>query len=146
MLSRCGIERGKIEAKIGDLDKAFGFVERAHKILARGKPTHASAMAGLYNQGCVRQQQGRLEEALALFNEAMSLAQLNEANRGNDGETVRIKRRIGQIFEKLGKKVEGEAYLETAGKSKRTLEQTGDYPQGLEGDESWDIFLGLLYR
>ena len=91
-------------------------------------------------------QRGDEEEALRYFRDALTICQFNEAQRGNMGESARIKWRMSQLMEKQGLVDEAKVYREAGENTKKELAVTGDYPKGVTEDDSWDIFLGLLYR
>ena len=107
---------------------------------------HSSVMAIRYQQGLVWTQQGGEKEALRYFRDALATCEFNEARRGNKGESARLKWRMSQIMEKQGLVDEAKAYRAAAEETKEELMATGDYPTGVSEDDSWDVFLGLLYR
>lgn len=139
-------ERARIAARHDDFDEAYKLNEQAYELMAPGKPTHSSVMATRYQQGWVSMQRGDEEEALRYFRDALTICQFNEAQRGNMGESARIKWRMSQLMEKQGLVDEAKVYREAGENTKKELAVTGDYPKGVTEDDSWDIFLGLLYR
>ena len=139
-------ERAKIAARHGEFEEAYRLNERAYELMSPGKPTHSSVMATRYQQGWVCMQKGDDIEALRYFRDALTICQLNEVQRGNKGESARVKWRMSQIMEKQGLAEEARTYREAAEKTKKELAATGDYPKGVTEDDSWDAFLGLLYR
>lgn len=139
-------ERAKIAARHGDFDQAYNYNERAYELMSPGKPTHSSVMATRYQQGWLAMQRGNEVEAPRYFRDALTICQLNEAQRGNKGESARVKWRMSQIMEKQGLTDEAKTYREAGEETKKELAATGDYPKGITEDDSWDVFLGLLYR
>lgn len=114
--------------------------------MSEGKPNHSSVSASLYRQGWVFLQQEKLDDALLQFDKALAICQLNEPQRGNAGESARILWRMAQIYEKKGQVEDAKTFIDAAEKIKRTLQATGDYAHVVHLDDSWDSFLGLLYR
>ena len=139
-------ERAKIAARQGELEQAYRLNERAYELMSPGKPTHSSVMAARYQQGWICMQRGDDTGALRYFRDALTICQLNEVQRGNQGESARVKWRMSQIMEKQGFAEEAKSYREAGEKTKKELAATGDYPQGITEDDTWDVFLGLLYR
>lgn len=136
-------ERAKIAARHGEFEEAYRLNERAYALMSPGKPTHSTIR---YQQGWICMQRGDDIEALRYFRDALTISQLNEVQRGNKGESARVKWRMSQIMEKQGLAEEARTYREAAEKTKKELAATGDYPKGITEDDSWDLFLGLLYR
>ena len=66
--------------------------------------------------------------------------------RGNGGESARVQWRMSQIMEIQGLVEEANTYREAGGKTKKELAASGDYPKGITEDDTWDVFIGLLYR
>ncbi|KAI9671547.1 MAG: hypothetical protein M1817_003599 [Caeruleum heppii] len=142
----CKYELGKIAAQQEDLSRAYELYQHAYRLVSPSKPTHSSVMATLYHQGLVCMQRDEDEEALRHFRDALTICQLNEAQRGNQGESVRVKWRMSQIMERQGLADEAQAYRAAAEETKQRLQATGDYAVGITADDSWDTFLGILYR
>ena len=85
-------------------------------------------------------------DALRHFRDALTICQLNEVRRGNKGEFARVKWRMSQIMERQGLAEEAKTCRKAAEKTRNELAVTGDFPKGIPEDDSWDVFLGLLYR
>ena len=139
-------ERAKIAVRHGELEEAYRLNERAYELMSEGKPTHSSVMATRFQQGRICMQRRDDTEALRCFRDALTICQLNEVQRGNKGESARVKWRVSQIMERQGHAEEAKTYREAAEDTKMELAATGDYPKGIPEDDSWDVFVGLLYR
>jgi tetratricopeptide (TPR) repeat protein len=154
LLQRCAYELAKIAAKQGHFKKAYDLNERAYKCISSGKPTHTSVMATQYRQGyvcmqtedCKNEEDRNFDEALRHLRDALTICQLHEVRRGNKGESARVKWRTSQILVKQGLESEARTFRESAQKTKKELRDTGLYPDPAGEEESWDCFLGLLYR
>ncbi|KAL9039792.1 MAG: hypothetical protein Q9214_004731 [Letrouitia sp. 1 TL-2023] len=99
-------ERAKI-ARVHkkDLNLAYELCERAYDLMSPGKPTHSSVMAIHYQKGLVCSARGDSDsdiEAIQHFRNALTICQLNEAQRGNQGESARVKWRLSQVLERQG--------------------------------------------
>ncbi|KAL9612957.1 MAG: hypothetical protein Q9167_002486 [Letrouitia subvulpina] len=153
MASKVMYERAKI-ARVHkkDLKLAYELCERAYDLMSPGRLTHSSVMATCYQKGLVCSARGDSDsdiEAMQHFRNALTICQLNEAQRGNQGESARVKWRLSQVLERqVGQKKKDEAgrLAEEARHIKNELSATGDYPMGRTEDEEWDAFVGLLYR
>ncbi|KAL8647404.1 MAG: hypothetical protein Q9210_005582 [Variospora velana] len=129
-------ERAKIAARHSNFNKAYNYNEQAYKLMSPGKPTHSSVMATRYQQGWVAIQRGNEVEALRYFRDALTICQLNKAQRGNKGESARVKWRMSQIMENQGLADEAKTYREAGEETKKELTATGDYPKGITEDNS----------
>ncbi|KAI1171207.1 P-loop containing nucleoside triphosphate hydrolase protein [Nemania sp. FL0916] len=139
-------ERAKIAAIQGKLDEATMLNHKALEIFCKGDPAHWSVGASLYRQGCVLLLGGKYNDALHEFERARAVCQLNEADRGNAGDSARILWRMAQVHKHNGNEEEARTLLETAEGIRGELLATGDYAW-VEGDEdSWDSLVGLVYR
>lgn len=143
---RCALERAKIAVRQGDLAKAHELNEKSYKLVSMGKPTHSSVMASRYRQAVVCMQQGDDNAALNHLQYALQICQLNEAQRGDKGESARVKWRLAQIFDRKGFENEAKLFREDAEETKRQLDGTGNYTSGIKGDDSWDVYLSILCR
>ena len=143
---RVAYERAKIALIHNDLDEASRLNNRAYELMSPDKPSHSSVMATKYLQGKINMLRGDDEEALRSFREALTICQINEVQRGNQGESARVKWRLSQILEKQGHCAQAKGYRDAAEETKKTLVATGDYAMGVTEEDSWDTFLGLLYR
>ena len=115
-------------------------------LVSAGKPTHSSVSASTYRLGWVCLLKQDYDMALMHFEKALAICQLNEPQRGNAGESARVKWRMAQIYEQRGQLEDARAFREAAEKTKKTLLETGDYAVVDDEDSSWDALIGLLYR
>ena len=143
---RVAYERAKIALIHSDLDEASKLNNCACELMSPGKPNHSSVMATRYLQGRINLLRGDDEAALVSLRDALTICEVNEAQRGNQGESARVKWRMSQILERQGMAAEAKETLDAAEETKKTLAATGDYAKGLTEDDSWDTFMGLLYR
>lgn len=92
------------------------------------------------------------EEVLHHFRSALAICHVNEIQRGNEGESARVKWRMATVMEAQGLKDEEAKLRGSAVEMRRRLRGTGEYPTvGLsvedeEDEEGWDCLLGMLYR
>ncbi|KAI1350066.1 TPR-like protein [Xylaria sp. FL0043] len=128
-------ERAKIAAAQGKLEEAIALNQRALELVRRGKPTHSSVIASHYQQGRVFYLMGKHDEALQELEKAHTICQLNESTRGNSGSLLHYK-----------KMDEAKAFFDTARKIGNDLLATVDYASVKDDEDSWDNFVGLLYR
>ncbi|KAF1957122.1 TPR-like protein [Byssothecium circinans] len=139
-------ERAKIAAREGNDKEAYSLLEKAYQLVSKGKPTHSSVMAVRYQQACACIRMGNDNQAEKHLNEALAICQLNELQRGNKGESARVKWRLSQIMTRRGLMEDAKMLRDDAEETRKALEQTGDYASGQTGDSAWDVFMGLLYR
>lgn len=144
--SRVTYERAKIAARAGKYQEAYDLLEKAHSLVSKGKPTHSSVMAVRYQQACACLNMDQDTEAERHLKEALAICQLNELQRGNKGESARVKWRLSQLMTRKGLVAEAKAMKEDADATRTALDKTGDYNREQTGDAVWDVFLGLLYR
>jgi tetratricopeptide (TPR) repeat protein len=137
---------GKLAACQNELDEAYAHFERAVKLMSDGKPTHASVGAARYQQGCVRMRQENDLDALRLFRDALTICQMNEAGKGTQADSARVKWRMSQVMERQKMAAEAKAYREAAEATKKTLLATGLYARGVGEEQEYDSLIGLLYR
>ena len=137
-----------ITAWRGALASAARLSREAQALVSVGKPTYASVMATLYRQGWIAILQGDNDAALRYLEMALAICQLNEAHRGNAGESARVQWRISQVYERKGMVEEASQLREMAERVKTELLETGDYAIVQDDDEEagWDALVGLLYR
>ena len=83
-----------------DLEKASRLNNIAHELMSPGKPTHSSVMATRFLQGRIRKIQGNDIEALRNLRDALTICQFNMVQRGNQGESARVKWLLSQIMER----------------------------------------------
>ena len=102
-------------------------------------------MAVRYRQAVACMGMGSNDLAEKHLNEALAICQLNEVQRGNKGESARVKWRLSQILAGRGEMRDAEALQIDADQTKLELEKTGEYAKQT-GEDAWDVFLGLLYR
>jgi tetratricopeptide (TPR) repeat protein len=141
---------GKILAREGNLDEALKYLQRAVDFMSDGKPTHASVGAAKFQQGVVYMLYGNEErdmEALRSFRDALSIAQMNEAGKGTQADSARVKWRMSQVMERRGMAAEAKAFNKAAEATKKKLLATGLFAQ-VSGEEEleYDSLVGLLYR
>lgn len=139
-------ERAKIAAWRGSLEEAAELNLKAMRLVSKGKPNHSSVSATLYRQGWVLLSQQDYDDALIQFDKALAICQLNEPQRGNSGESARIRWRMAQIHELKGQWEDAKAFMDSAQESKTALLDSGEYAHVEDEDSSWDALLGLLYR
>ena len=144
--SRVIYERAKIAARAGEHQKAYDLLETAYGLVSKGKPTHSSVMAVRYQQACACLNMDKDAQAEKHLKEALTICQLNELQRGNKGESARVKWRLSQVLTRKGLIKEAKAMKDEADKTRMFLDSTGDYNREQTGDAVWDVFLGLLYR
>ncbi len=140
---------GKIAARENCLEEAFNYLQRAVELVSVGKPTHASVGAAKFQQGVVcllQETEDKDMEALRLFRDALSNAQMNEAGKGNQADSARVKWRMSQVMNRLGMTAEGKAFGESANATKVKLLATGCYAHGCNEEQEYDSLVGLLYR
>jgi len=88
---------GKIAARESKLDEAFKYLQTAVDLMSVGKPTHASVGAAKFQQGVVYMlynEDKKDIEALGLFRDALCIAQSNEAGKGTEADSARVKWRM----------------------------------------------------
>jgi tetratricopeptide (TPR) repeat protein len=122
LFNRSSYMLGKIAALENQLDEAFTYQQRAVDLMSVGKPTHASVGA------------------------AKSIAQMNEAGKGTQADSARVKWRMSQVMERQGMAAEAIAFRDAADATKRELLATGLFAQGSGEDQEYDSLVGLLYR
>ncbi len=140
---------GKIAARESDFDKASEHLQRAADLLSVGKPTHASVGAAKFQQGVVCMLKNKEEEdmeALRLFKDALSIAQMNEVGKGTQADSARVKWRMSQVMARQKMTAEAKALGDAAEATKQKLLATGLYAQGFGEDQEYDGLVGLLYR
>lgn len=146
---------GKIAMKQGQLAIANTHFQKAYDYIHPGKPTHQSVMAVLYHQGMLRLAEGKAgqldehqadEQALTYFGRCLTICQINESKRGDQGESARVKWRMSQVLDRQGKTNEAAAFRDAAENTKVALEHSGLFPHVDDPESSWDCFLGQLYR
>lgn len=142
---------GKIAIAEGDFEAASEHFGRAFNLMSVGKPTHQSVAATRYHQGLILLQregdpQVKDSEAFALFQHSLRICQLNEARRGDQGESARVKWRISEILKRQNRLTEAQTYRTAAEKTKSELEATRLYPTAPDYVQSWDCFTNLLDR
>ncbi|KAF9736048.1 hypothetical protein PMIN01_05963 [Paraphaeosphaeria minitans] len=86
------------------------------------------------------------EKALTCFERCLTICQINEPKRGDQGESARVMWRISQVLNRQRKIKEAAAFHDAAEKTKSTLEKPGEFPHVDDYENSWDCFLGQLYR
>ncbi|CAK7241120.1 MAG: hypothetical protein STHCBS139747_002578 [Sporothrix thermara] len=153
---------GKIAIEERDWDEAERQLQRAYDLQYPGKPTHQSVASALYHQArlCVlrpvdgggdeeearKQRERNDEKALGYLKKALSITQFNEARRGDQGESARVKYKIADILERQGKVQEAATYRADAVAIKKKLEATKRYPKAPDEDQEWDCFSDLVDR
>lgn len=137
---------GKIAAGQNELDEAYAHFERAAKLMSNGKPTHASVGAARFQQGRVRMRQGNDIDALRLLRDALTICQMNEAGKGTQADSARVKWRMSQVMERQKITAQAKAYREAAEATKKALLATGLYARGVGEEQEYDSLVGLLYR
>lgn len=144
----------KIFYKQHNCERALYYAQHAYDCMAPGKPNHATVIATRFLQAIILIARGEEsgdrdaddKEALRHLSDALTMCQLNEVQRGNQGESARVKWRMSQILERQGHLAEAKVFLKAAEEAKRSLQTTGDYPIPADEEESWNALVGLLYR
>jgi tetratricopeptide (TPR) repeat protein len=139
-------ERSKIAALQGKLDEAYQLSKEAHDLVSVGKPTHASVMATQYRMGCIAMLQGDHYTALEHLKRALVISQLNEAQRGNAGESSWVRWRMAELYENDGNLEDAQILRDSALATKKDLLAGGEYAIVEDADGSWGALVGLLYR
>lgn len=102
---------GKIAMKQGDLKVVNTSFQKAYEFIQPGKPTHQLVMAVLYHQGMLRLAEGKAglldkqqanEQALSYLGRCLTICQINESKRGDQGESARVKWRISRVLNQQG--------------------------------------------
>lgn len=140
---------GKIAAREKNLDDASRHLQRAVDLMSVGKSTHASVGAAKFQQGVVGMLKSKEKEdmdALRLFRDALSIAQMNEAGKGTQADSARVKWRMSQVMERQGMTAEAKAFGDAAEATKKKLLATGLFAQGSGEEQDYDGLVGLLYR
>lgn len=142
---------GKIAAKEGQWQQAADYLQRAYDLQYPGKPTHQSVASARYHQALVCLQKpgaesGSDEQALRYLRQALEITQFNEARRGDQGESARVKWLISKIWERQGRAEDAEIYRTEALKTKKELERTGRHPKSPDAEQEWDCFSDLVDR
>lgn len=96
--------------------------------------------------GCIPMLLEEYDLALQHLKRTLAICQLNELQRGNAGESARVRWRISQVYEKMGNPQDAQAFYEGAVKEKEKLLVTGEYTISDDEEASWDASVGLLYR
>ncbi|KAK3291921.1 P-loop containing nucleoside triphosphate hydrolase protein [Chaetomium fimeti] len=144
-------ERAKIAAQQGDLETAAKLGRKAHKLLAAGKPTHASVAAALYHRARIAMlHNNNNKTALKHLQDAVAICRRNEAHGGNPGEAARVQWRMSLVFERMDMAEEAGLLRAEAEEARWELLATGDYAvvgdDGADEEAEWDALVGLLYR
>jgi hypothetical protein len=137
---------GRIAASQKDLQEAQRQSKGAHELLSKGKPPHASVGSVEDQLGCVLLLQGNDAEALEHLEKALATCQLIEAGKRVKSGAARVKWRMFQVYENLGRPLHAEAFKKAAGDTKNKLLATGRYPMGEGEEREYDSLVGLLFR
>ena len=140
---------GKIAARENKLEEAFNYLQRAADLMSVGKPTHASVGAAKFQQAVVcmfHNNEDKDLEALRLFRDSLSIAQMNEVGKGTQADSARVKWRMSQVMERQGMAAEAKAFGKAADATKRKLLSTGLFAKGSGDEQEYDCLVGLLYR
>lgn len=140
---------GKIAARENSLNDAFNYLQRAVDLMSVGKPTHASVGAAKFQQDIVCMLKNNEEEdmnALRLFTDALAIAKMNEAGKGTQADSARVKWRMSQVMERQGTISEAKAFSDAAEATKKKLLATGLFARGSGDEQGYDGLVGLLYR
>ncbi|KAH8587394.1 hypothetical protein B0O99DRAFT_526932, partial [Bisporella sp. PMI_857] len=137
---------GKMAACEDKLDDAYTYLERSIMLMSDGKPTHASVGAAKFQLGVVCMRQEKDMDALRLFRDALTIAQMNEAGKKTQADSARVKWRMSQMMERQGMTAEAKAYSEAAEKTKTTLLAKGLFAKGEGEEQEYDSLVGMLYR
>lgn len=116
------------------------------ELVSVGKPTHASVMAAQYRLGWISMLQEKFDLSLEHLQRALVIAELNKQQRGNSGESARVRWRISQVYEKTGKTEDAKILYDGALCVKKDLLASGAYAMPEDEECSWDALVGLLYR
>lgn len=84
-------ELSKIAAWQGKLDEAYELAKEGLELVSVGKPNHASVMAAQYRLGWIAMLLEKFDLSLEHLQRALVIAQLNEQQRGNSGESARVR-------------------------------------------------------
>ncbi|PVH79565.1 hypothetical protein DL98DRAFT_572409 [Cadophora sp. DSE1049] len=138
---------GKLAAREGKLDDASNYLQRAVDLMSVGKPTHASVGAAKFQQGVVCMLKNKEDEdmnALRLFRDALLIAQINEAGKGTEADSARVKWRMSQVMERQGMTAESKAFGDAAEATKKKLLATGLYAKGAEEEQEEQDYDALV--
>lgn len=139
-------ELSKIAAWQGKLDVAYELAKEGLELVSVGKPNHASVMAAQYRLGWIAMLLEKFDLSLEHLQKALVIAQLNEQQRGNSGESARVRWRISQVYWKTGRIEDAKTFYDGAVCVKKDLLASGEYATPEDEEGSWDALVGLLYR
>ena len=129
------------------------YAQDAYSYMAFAKPDLSMVIATRFLKAVVLMERGEAtgecfrddQEALEHLREALTLCETTEDQRGNAGESARIKWRMSQVMARLGHAEEADVFLKEAEETKKQLQATGDYPIPDNEEESWNAFVDVSY-
>ncbi|KAL2833836.1 hypothetical protein BDW59DRAFT_156634 [Aspergillus cavernicola] len=126
--------------------EAYGHALRSLAIAKLGDSATPWVAAALFYLGDISLKQGNPAEAIGFLKQARTISQINEREKKDKGEYVRVLNKLAQAHEASGDADRGHKMREEADATYKTLIQTGEYTESDDERLKWDYLICLKFR